>query len=361
LVKDILDCTKMDENKLNIEAYPFSLYKVIKDSFKSVILEARKKHVELVNIVNKNIPPLLIGDPCRVKQILINLLSNAIKFSDSGTVEVSSYWELLEYNDQYLVTVKVKDNGPGISEEEKELLFHPFSQTSCGKKHGGSGLGLFISKRLAQRMGGDMWFDSVKGVGSNFYFSFVTTIAQPDAKVDDVVGSETVTLATTTCLENKSSLDEPLVTLQNKTLQKIVNLRYLIAEDNVVNKFLVRKLLKRLGCVHVKAVDNGLQTFEEAKLHRYDVIFMDINMPVMNGIEATEKIRKEIPLEDQPNAIIALTADLNLETRENCILAGMQDLLYKPIHTESLRELLIKIANEQTTNVSCVGTCGLTL
>jgi len=353
-VKDILDCTKMDENKLNIESYPFSLYKVIKYSFKLVVLDARKKRVELVNIVNKNIPPLLIGDPCRVKQILINLLSNAIKFSDSGTVDVSSDWVPLEYNDRYLVTVKVKDNGPGISEGEKELLFHPFSQTSCGKKQGGSGLGLFISKRLAERMGGDMWFDSVKGVGSNFYFSFVTTIAQPDAKVDDVVGSETVTIATTTCLENKSSLDEPLVTLQNKTLQKIVNLRYLIAEDNVVNKFLVRKLLKRLGCVHVKAVDNGLQTFEEAKLHRYDVIFMDINMPVMNGIEATEKIRKEIPLEDQPTAIIALTADLNLETRENCIVAGMQDLLYKPIHTESLRELLIKIANEQTTKVSCI-------
>jgi CheY-like chemotaxis protein len=97
-----------------------------------------------------------------------------------------------------------------------------------------------------------------------------------------------------------------------------------------------------------------LQTFEEAKQHQYDVIFMDINMPVMNGIEATEKIRKEIPPERQPAAIIALTGDLSLETRENCILAGMRDLLYKPVHTECLRELLIKIANDQTTNVSCI-------
>jgi signal transduction histidine kinase len=242
----------MDENKLNIEAYPFSLYKVIKDSFKSVVLEARKKHVELVNIVNKNMPPLLIGDPCRIKQILINLLSNAIKFSDSGIVDVSSSCVLLEERDQYLVTVKVKDSGQGIPEDEQQLLFHPFSQTSCGKKKGGSGLGLFISKKLAQRMGGDMWFDSVRGVGSSFYFSFVTRIPeQPETKVDDVVPTENTTTA---CTDNEHCPEEPsFVTAQNKTLQKIVNLRYLIAEDNVVNKFLVRKLLKLLGCVHVKS------------------------------------------------------------------------------------------------------------
>jgi two-component system sensor histidine kinase BarA len=116
----------MYENKLNIEAFPFSLYKVIKDTFKLVVLEARKKQVELVNIVNKDIPPLLIGDPCRIKQILINLLSNAIKFSDSGSIDVSSSCAPLERQDQFLVTIKVKDNGQGISEDEQQLLFHPF-------------------------------------------------------------------------------------------------------------------------------------------------------------------------------------------------------------------------------------------
>jgi len=228
------------------------------------------------------------------------------------------------------------------------ILFHK-------RAPGGSGLGLFISKKLAQRMGGDMWFDSVKGVGSNFYFSFITSIAQPDTNVEAEIVTDIETDHTDSMSSNKCTSSKESLSVRNKTLQKIVNLRYLIAEDNIVNKFLIRKLLKRLGCVHVVAVNNGLEALEEAKLNRYDVVFMDVNMPIMDGIEATEKIRKEIPEKDQPSVIIALTADIIRETREKCILAGMQDLLYKPIQTESLREILIKIANEQQpTKFSCI-------
>jgi CheY-like chemotaxis protein len=246
----------------------------------------------------------------RIRQILLNLLGNAIKFTENGEVKISvssfqkddGYWEVL---------LSVEDTGIGISPEAISKLFSPFTQaeSSTTRRFGGTGLGLTISRSLVELMGGKIWAESSPGEGSTFY----------------------VLLS----LKEASLAPHEIICVPNATVQRKI-LKVLLAEDNMINQQVILKMLHRLGHEADSAVD-GKAAVEAAINGKYDLILMDVQMPVMDGLEATRNIRRL--LAGRPK-IIALTASALKEDREKCLQAGMNDFLSKPIRLQDLKVAL---------------------
>ena len=317
VINDILDFSKIEAGELVFESIDFSLASqlgTIKDMFD---LQARQKGIDLRINVAPDVPEGLRGDPLRIKQILINLVGNAIKFTERGAVNLSVDFGVGKDGRNQL-TIIVRDTGIGMSLDEKNKLFMPFTQmdASTTRRFGGSGLGLAISQGLTMQMGGSIKAESEIGTGTVFTVTIPILRASGDFKVQ--------------ATEHVSRLEGSLK-----------DLRVLVAEDNSVNQAVARGLLQKLGARVEVAADgqeavNRLMT--EAGEGGYDIVLMDIQMPVMDGYEATAIIRADERFDSVP--IIAMTAHAQTTERDKCLAAGMQDHITKPVRFEGLAEKL---------------------
>jgi|GEM_PF-6753156 len=360
LINDILDLSKVESQKIQTESIPFSVEDLIQDIGKFMSANLGDKPVE-IKCQTEDIPTKLLGDPTRLRQILTNLIGNGMKFMSKGTILVSV---TTEYEDEEEATLRffVKDQGVGIPEDKLGTIFQSFTQVdeSTTRKFGGTGLGLAISKKLAEIMNGEMWVTSEHGKGSTFYFTArFKKLLDPSQKTDPLDKSlpqgENALILQDNATGNElagtvSGLDEkgPRSIQSNHTTTEVTtdNVRILYAEDNRVNQQLGLKLLKKLRYKKIVVAQDGAAALKMVKEEgHFDIIFMDIQMPKMNGIEATGEIRKwedstKRPLNHVP--IIALTANAMKGDRERYLKAGMNDYVSKPFKRRDIQVMMEK-------------------
>ncbi|KAJ5713916.1 Histidine protein kinase NIK1 [Penicillium malachiteum] len=452
IIDDILDISKIEANRMVIESIPFTVRGTVFNALKTLAVKANEKVLSLTYQVDNTVPDYVIGDPFRLRQIILNLVGNAIKFTDHGgvkfTVRKSDYEQCT--TNEYAFEFSVSDTGIGIEEDKLDLIFDTFQQAdgSTTRRFGGTGLGLSISKRLVNLMGGDVWVTSEYGHGSTFYFTCVVKLADqslnaitsqllpyrnhrvlfidkgqngaeatnvikmlkqieleplvvcneehvPPPEIQDssrnksghaydviIVDSvdaarilrtfdefkyiPVVLVCPLVCVSLKSALDLGISSYMTTPCQAIdmgngmlpalegwstpiatddsLSFDILLAEDNDVNQQLATKILQRHNH-SVFVVGNGLMAVEAVKKRRYDVILMDVQMPVMGGFEATRKIREyERASGLQRTPIIALTAHAMLGDREKCIQAQMDEYLSKPLKQNQMIQTILKCA-----------------
>ncbi len=320
IINDILDFSKIESNNLQIEKIDFNTYEELNTLADLFRAKASEKSVSLTVKMQKDMPKALVSDPLRIKQVIANLLSNAIKFTPrNGRVELA-----ISYEAGYL-TASVKDNGIGIPAEKQQDIFKAFSQaeSSTTRKFGGTGLGLTISSKLVQMLGGELRLESQPGHGSRFYFSIPVEVGtyKADSKPDE----------------------------QQDLLIK--GRRILLVEDNKANQMFMSLILKKFGLIFDIAND-GLEAIDRFRENYYDLILMDENMPNLNGIEATKRILEIEAKEARTHTpIIALTANALKGDRERFIAAGMDEYMTKPVNREKLHAMLAKFIAPKKENV----------
>ncbi|HEY2294982.1 MAG TPA: ATP-binding protein, partial [Thermoanaerobaculia bacterium] len=336
LLNDILDFSKIEAGQLTIEASPFVLRRCVEEAVDLLATQAARKGLEIGCAIDSAVPAMIESDATRLRQILVNLLDNAVKFTSKGEVlilvEAGSPPPELSRDEPVELRFAVRDTGIGISADRMDRLFRPFSQadSSTNRLYGGTGLGLAISRRLAQGLGGRMWVESEPGKGSTFWFTIRCW------SVDTTLGA-TLPLDLTSRPWDLAGRS-PLGTTDRTAESGLSPLRILIAEDNVINQKVALLMLQQLGYAADVAAD-GEETLAALRRQRYDVILMDVQMPGMDGLEATRRIRDEWPAAERPR-IIAMTANVLREDRETCLAAGMDDFLSKPVLLENLRAAL---------------------
>lgn len=454
IINDILDFSKIESGKMALEEAPFELRKCIEEALDAFAPGAIDKSLDLLYLIQPDVPPFLVGDMSRLRQILSNLVNNAIKFTEEGEIFVSVE-RTAEHDGLQELTFSVRDSGIGIPKEKIGILFEAFTQADAFamRRYGGTGLGLAIAKHIIGLMGGRIWVESTFGKGSTFYFTVNLRSSDtgkaklyvrgqiPELKnsrvliVDDnptnrqifTLQFESWGMKVTAVNSGKEALqaiedeeepfdlgvvdmqmpamdglelgkcikqlpfkgDIPLIMLTSlgnisklppeifetqlskpiklaelfeevlrviaedrnrrkneadhnvdKTLSEKLPLRILLAEDNVTNQELVVTLLSKMG-YQIDAVDNGRKVIEMMEKKHYDIILMDIQMPVMNGMEATKIILEKFPESDRP-PIIAITANAMPGDKERYLAAGMVDYLPKPIRFKDVQQALIK-------------------
>ena len=311
IINDILDYSKIESGKMLLDNTVFLLDDLVVYVIDSVSIKAKQKHIELSTIIESNVPRRLVGDSLRLGQILLNLVSNAVKFTEMGDIRVK-----IELNHQMenLVSLhfSVSDTGIGLSPQQIDRLFQPFSQadSSITRKYGGTGLGLSICKQLAGLMNSEIQVSSIEGKGSVFSFDLTLSIA-PEKLTDA----------------------NSMIKHKDTTSPHYKHQRVLLVEDNEINREVVIELLTSMD-LEVMIASNGQEGLELAKNKHFDLILMDIQMPVMDGITATQHIRAEKSLQSIP--IIAMTANAMTSDYEKSIAAGMNDHLSKPIEMDKL-------------------------
>ena len=452
IIDDILDISKIEANRMEMESINFSMRGSVFSALKTLAVKANDKHLNLAYQVDSSVPDFVIGDPYRLRQIILNLVGNAIKFTGNGEVKLTirGAHEMVTAEDEYAFEFSVADTGIGIQSNKKDLIFDTFQQAdgSTTRKFGGTGLGLSISRKLVELMGGRLWVDSVYEKGSTFSFTCVTKIASNDLSVvrsqlkayknhvvlfidkgrtdcsdyitsmlkelelePMVVASENdvprlqtpsspsksdqnlpydvilvdgmdtavhlrnhdalryvpiVLLAPVVSVSMKSALDLGVASYMTTPCRTIdlgngmipalegrqttsisdasKSFDILLAEDNEVNQRLAVKILQKYN--HgVTVANNGQEALEASKIKRYDVILMDVQMPIMGGFEATKAIRdyeREEGLTHTP--IIALTAHAMMGDREKCIQAQMDEYLTKPLKQQQMMQTILKCA-----------------
>ncbi len=321
IINDILDFSRIDRGKIELECQPIHIQSCVEEAQNLISSQASEKGLKLNFKQEGSIPEAVTGDAARIRQVLINLLSNAVKFTEAGEIEVKvSASELPD--DSYEIHFLVRDTGIGISKETCARLFQPFSQAdaSTSRKYGGTGLGLAISKRLVELMGGRIWVEGEEGKGCTFHFTI-------NAKVSDGLSEKAL----------PASLPASPTQIKQDELKEAKDLRILLAEDNLVNRRMATLMLWKLG-YKADAVANGLEVLQALEREKYDLILMDVQMPEMDGLEATREIRERWP--SDALRIVALTANAIAGDREKCLEAGMDDYLCKPINLESLKATL---------------------
>ena len=329
LINDILDMSKIEANKLEIQHDEFEFESIIKNIETVIEVKAKEKEQKLLVDVSKNIPQKLIGDELRLMQVVNNLLSNAIKFTpEEGIINVK--FDTIDVNgDDIVIEVRVKDSGIGITDEQKKRLFDSFEQAdgSVARKFGGTGLGLTISKNIVELMGGAIDVISEPGNGSEFIFT---------AKMKKVQANVAAVVVQT-----------------DNTLFDFSKYRLLLVEDIEINRIIVLAMLESTN-IQIDCAENGLIACEIMRMdpEKYDVIFMDLQMPEMGGIEATREIRNM----DNPHCrkipIIAMTANAFKEDVENCIEVGMNSHIAKPIDEYTVLQKLAEYINEAQNHTS---------
>jgi PAS domain S-box-containing protein len=321
IINDILDFTRLDKEKLELERQPLSLKHCIDESLDQVKIHANQKGLKLAYTINYGNPDVIIGDQGRLRQILVNLLSNAVKFTDMGDVSVSvSSKAATSTKHQILFTVR--DTGIGIPQDKMDRLFEPFGQLehTISRKRDGVGLGLAISRNLVEQMGGKIWAESVPGRGSAFSFTILAEVL-PGKKLDTKHADRDI------AFESLSG-EKPL--------------SILVAEDNPSNQRVLVEMLKRMG-YRPDAVANGREVLQALELRHYDLVLMDIRMPEMDGLTVTEVIHKLWP-RNRPK-IVAITAYAMPGDPQKCLVAGMDDYLSKPVKKSELAAILKKYSS----------------
>lgn len=460
IINDILDFSKIESEKLELENQPFDLRECIEDSIDLISSKVAEKDIELFYNIDDNTPFAIIGDVTRLRQVLTNLLSNAVKFTDKGEVEISVTSEHLDFKD-YILNFTVRDTGMGIPADKMHRLFKPFSQvdSSTTRSFGGTGLGLVISKKIVELMGGEIGFNSKEGEGSTFYFSIKTESVTSDKKVysfeaaPQLIAKKILVIDQNKCsgmmlnnLAKRWRMNSDLLTdvtnlqhklnfsadtdlfvinasglydklnwiieiIKNHTVKKNIGIiilkphgkdvgieeadgnlfiriiakpikrkqfhqailnfidirsRYstiipakpvnaekakhpekikiLLADDNNVNQMVALRMLERLG-YRADIASNGKEAVDAVESIKYDLIFMDILMPEMDGLEACRIIKSNSLLKPAP-IIIAMTANAMSGDQENYLKAGMDDYISKPVNLDELKNMLTKWGNK---------------
>ncbi len=316
IVDDILDLSKVEAGKLELEAVPFDPARTISNAVDLLAERARAKGLELGLVLGEDKPPLVRGDPGRLRQILTNLIGNAVKFTEQGSVNVTATWGG-SGEDVRTLDVAVRDTGIGISREVQQRLFSPFTQAdvSTTRRFGGTGLGLAICKRLVELMGGSISVRSEPGQGAEFRFSIPWQVVR-----------------------EKAGTEPSGVPLVENPIQP--GRRILLVEDSLPNQKVAEAMLKRAG-LNVFIAGNGRLALDLLESEEVDLVLMDLRMPVMDGLEATRRLRRrERELGLDPIPVMALTANAMSEDRQVCLEAGMDDFISKPIDRKTLMDLL---------------------
>jgi predicted ATPase/signal transduction histidine kinase/CheY-like chemotaxis protein/tRNA A-37 threonylcarbamoyl transferase component Bud32 len=328
ILNDILDISKIESGKIDIENIPFDIKKLAEDSINIIKNHIIEKKLNFTFMFDSTIPKYVISDMVRLRQILINLLNNAVKFTFWGSIDFSvKLIERIESN--VIIEFSIKDTGIGIEESKLMKIFEPFIQAdnSVTRKFGGTGLGLAISKNLTKLLGGELSVKSGLGVGSIFTLRMSVL---PFDNFESVISFTPV-----------DDLDE------SSTHKKV---SILLAEDNLMNQKIIVRLLNKIGFEVSQIANNGIEAINCFKINQYDIILMDIQMPELDGIEATKFIRNKIQNVKQP-IIIALKANAMVGDREKYLEAGMDDYISKPVNPEDLKSKLIKWANQVKLNL----------
>ncbi|HET9502398.1 MAG TPA: PAS domain S-box protein [Hymenobacter sp.] len=312
IINDILDISKLDAGKMTIERVGFNVARLCEQVEKTMLYKAEEKGLRFVTKVSPLIPNVVLGDPYRITQILLNLASNSVKFTEKGEVtvecEVAGY-----FNGQVIIAFSVCDTGVGIDAAYLQSIFQEFSQedSSITRKFGGTGLGLSISRSLARLMGGEIEIESEKGVGTSSHFCLFL----PIGTVHDLPQRKSVAITNPQQLKGK---------------------RVLLVEDNEYNRMLAKSFL-RTAQIKVTEAENGQEAVARAAAQDFDLILMDVQMPVLDGFEATRHLRQELGL---TTPIIALTASAINGEKERCLAVGMNDYLTKPFYEDELLQLV---------------------
>jgi two-component system, sensor histidine kinase len=311
LINNILDFSRIEAGKLELEATDFAIPEMLEQVRSLMAPQATERGLELRFEFDEHSPPVVRGDPTRLKQVLVNLVGNGLKFTHRGGVTVAVSRRSKDGGRERF-HFEVRDTGIGIPEEKRAVLFHAFSQvdSSITRQYGGSGLGLAISKRLVEAMGGEIAVESVVGVGSRFWFE---TPLEPG----DVMAL-------------KAAMRHPLVAVPPR--------RVLLVEDVELNQVLIADMLRSHGHAVTLAV-NGEEAVKLATLESFDLVLMDVQMPVMDGVEATRRIRA-LPPPAGEVPVLALSANVMVHERERYLAAGMNGALTKPIDWSQLFEAM---------------------
>jgi signal transduction histidine kinase len=313
IINDILDFSKLEAGKVIMNIDDFDVRQTVSEVLEDAKESADTKQLYLSHIVDDEVPPLVAGDLTRLRQILRNLISNAIKFTSAGSVQICVSVAKAE-SDRTVLQFAVQDTGIGMEQEEQKQIFIPFSQadTSATRMFGGTGLGLTICRSLVEMMGGEIWCQSEVNQGSIFFFTAVFRV--PKNENEEIVFPDW-----------------------------LQGLPILLAEDNKINQIVATELLKKKG-FHVDVVSNGLRAVEMVKQKNYGLVLMDIQMPEMDGIQATKMIRNDLRFAELP--IVALTANAMEDDRKKCLAAGMNDHIAKPINPVHLYQGILKWARK---------------
>lgn len=333
IINDILDFSKLEAGKMDLEMQPFDLVHAIEHPIHLIEELANKKGLELLTYISPDTPRAVVSDVTRIRQIIVNLLSNAIKFTQNGRVilKVESPGDTI--NKKRKVHFCVQDTGIGIPADRVNKLFQSFTQVdaSTTRVYGGTGLGLAISKRLAEMMGGTMWVESEMGKGSTFHFTIEAEVADMSKGLKKETGYDDK-------IDHDLSAKHPL--------------RILLVEDNVVNQRLALKLLEKMG-YRADLAANGLEAIHALGRQFYDLIFMDMQMPEMDGLQATREIRKRWNTDPKPR-IVAMTANAMASDKDQCLAAGMDDFVGKPIRIGEVTEKILGSKRHETATVTAI-------
>ncbi|MEK3740288.1 response regulator [Paenibacillus sp. FSL H7-0941] len=322
VINDILDFTKMESGKMEIEEQLFELRTCIQEVFSLFSVEAGKKNLELAYFIDQKLPRLLYGDMARLRQVLINLIANAVKFTNQGGVYlVASIKETSGHKVE--VEFTVMDTGIGISPEKCDRLFQPFSQldSSMTRKYGGTGLGLAICKSLVGMMGGEIRVESMEQKGATFIFTI-----QASVPGEDLTGGY-------------QEEESPHLLLNQESRSRI-----LVVDDHPINQRLMVSMLDKLG-YEADMAEDGKQAVQMALKQPYDFIFMDLQMPVMDGLEATAQIRREGGPVAEKTIIIAMTANVMDGIQNRCKASGMDDYISKPLKMSSIKQIISRYSS----------------
>ncbi len=365
IINDILDFSKIESGKLELEQYPFDIQHCVEESLELMNVKAAEKNLELTYQIAADVPVMLTSDMTRVRQVLVNLVGNAIKFTERGRIHVQVTASLISpsaqegntsnpnldnpniANPNIKIRIAIQDSGIGVPKHRISKLFQAFSQVdvSTSRHYGGTGLGLAICKQLSKILGGHIWVESYGNLGgdpdpdwlenfqktgtditlgSTFYYTFTAKETTEDSQSHFLK------------LDN---LDSPLENYSAELSRKFP-LKILVAEDNSVNQQLIKLLLEQLG-YRCDVVSNGLEAIENINRWNYDLVLMDIQMPEMGGIEATQNIRKLEAQHTKNTRIVAVTASAMQGDRQKFLSAGMDAYISKPIRLHELAQVLV--------------------
>lgn len=316
LIQSVLDTAKIESGHLLLASEPCDVRTLVEDAVSIFRARAEQQGVDLVATIGGDAPALVLGDHVRIRQILHNLIGNAVKFTPMGRVEVQLATEAMP-DDRIAVTFQVVDSGIGIAPEDHERVFDEFEQiqSAQSRQHGGSGLGLCISRRLARLMGGDITLASELGQGSTFTFALLALAAAPNAQAE-------VNAVDTT---------------------RLAGLRVLVVDDNVQNRMIASRMLERAGC-NATTADGGAMALALLEQQDFDIVLLDGQMPGMNGDEVARRIRaSRSPVRDRRVPILGLTADVVAERLDAYRAAGMDAVLPKPFRMQRLLEAIAAV------------------
>ncbi|NOU35659.1 MAG: PAS domain S-box protein [Kiritimatiellaceae bacterium] len=315
IIDELLDISRVEAGEVRLYPEPFCMRETVEKVVLLFADRAGKKGVDISIAIHDSVPKRMLGDPGRIRQVLINLIGNALKFTHDGHIQIRMQAERAE--DGWNLLADVKDTGIGMTPELQERIFEKFTQgdTSSKRQYGGTGLGLAITRQLVRLMGGEISVESDVNKGATFQFNLK-------------LGS----------VENETPVPAPAAPVPDEKKKIAGNI--LLVEDNLVNQKVASAMLKKMGCT-VTVVPNGARALEQIALRKFDLIFMDCQMPIMDGFEATIAIRQMVgEIRDIP--IVAMTAHALKEDRQHCLDVGMNDYLSKPVHVEALVAVLKK-------------------